>query len=243
MVHIVVSIAEQTLGLWDDHLCRYDKIYTISTSRNGPGEKKNSYRTPRGHMTIAEKIGAGQKLGTFFVGRRPVNPDTVVDKSKGITTRILWLDGAEPGFNKLGDCDTKERFIYIHGVPIAAPLPRFISQGCINMTDDDVLDLFDRVHTGTPVTVYENKLPSYYVNTKPGNLEEIRNFFPHAPESEWQWMATSTKDQSVMGYIAVDDNNIVDMKTTEAHREVTENQMIETIGYYCMAKGYQALSR
>ncbi|WP_092483371.1 L,D-transpeptidase [Candidatus Ichthyocystis hellenicum] len=243
MVHIVTSIADQTLGLWDDLLCRYEKTYTISTSKNGPGEKRDSYRTPRGHMSIAQKIGAGQKIGTFFVGRRPVAPDDVSDKSKGMTTRILWLTGTQPGFNQLGDRDTRARFIYIHGVPIPPPLPPFISQGCINMTDEDVYDIFDRVNVGTPVTVYENTLPTHYVNTKLGNMDEIKSFFPEVPASEWYWIAISTKDQSVVGYIAVKDNSIININALENQRESIENQMTETIKYHCIAKGYPALKQ
>lgn len=30
-----------------------------------------------------------------------------------ILTRILWLSGTEPGFNRLGQCDTLRRYIYI----------------------------------------------------------------------------------------------------------------------------------
>ena len=32
-----------------------------------------------------------------------------------ITTRILWLEGLEPGFNRGGNVDSHARYIYIHG--------------------------------------------------------------------------------------------------------------------------------
>jgi len=34
-----------------------DTVYQISTSKNGLGEKENSFKTPRGKFRICEKIG------------------------------------------------------------------------------------------------------------------------------------------------------------------------------------------
>ena len=39
-----------------------------------------------------------------------------------ILTRILWLSGCEPGFNRLGKVDTMRRLVYIHGTPDSEPL-------------------------------------------------------------------------------------------------------------------------
>ena len=46
-----------------------------------------------------------------------------------ILTRILWLSGTEPGFNRLGKVDSMRRYIYIHGTPDTEPMgvPRSIS--------------------------------------------------------------------------------------------------------------------
>ena len=62
---------------------------------------------------------------TVFVGRRPTgeiwSPELAAQHPgrDWILTRILWLSGCEPGFNRLGDVDTMRRYIYIHGSPDA----------------------------------------------------------------------------------------------------------------------------
>ena len=70
-----------------------------------------------------------------------------------ILTRILWLSGIEKGKNRLGNVDTMQRYIYIHGIPdeFSLNIPR--SKGCINMNNDDVIELFDLVDIGTPVLI------------------------------------------------------------------------------------------
>ncbi len=71
-------------------------------------------------------------------------------------TRIMWLSGLESGFNRLGNVDTMQRFIYIHGCPDEDELGKPGSHGCIKMSNTDVIDLFDRVAVGTPVHIVEN---------------------------------------------------------------------------------------
>ena len=41
----------------------------------------------------------------------------------------------------------------IHGTNRPGSVGRFVSYGCIRMYNQDVLDLFKRVHVGTPVLV------------------------------------------------------------------------------------------
>src|ERR1039458_3198481 len=70
MPRIQISLAAQTLDLLNEQgrlLCRY----SVSTSRNGPGEFNDSFCTPRGKHIIRVKIGAGTAENTIFVGRRP----------------------------------------------------------------------------------------------------------------------------------------------------------------------------
>jgi lipoprotein-anchoring transpeptidase ErfK/SrfK len=71
-----------------------------------------------------------------------------------ILTRILWLSGGEPGFNRLGPVDTMRRYIYIHGSPDSVEMGRPGSIGCVRMHNSDVIDLFDRVKVGTKVEIY-----------------------------------------------------------------------------------------
>jgi lipoprotein-anchoring transpeptidase ErfK/SrfK len=151
-------IAAQTLTLHDD-AGRVVREYMVSTARNGPGEQSGSHCTPRGKHIIRAKIGAGAPADTVFVGRRPTGE--IYTPALGarfpnrdwILTRILWLSGCEPGFNRLGAVDTMRRFIYIHGSPDAFEMGKPGSIGCIRMRNADIVELFDRVAAGTPVEI------------------------------------------------------------------------------------------
>jgi len=70
-------------------------------------------------------------------------------------TRLLWLSGCEPGFNRLGDVDTMRRYIYIHGSPDTAEMGKPGSIGCVRMRNRDIVELFERVAPYTPVEIRE----------------------------------------------------------------------------------------
>lgn len=75
-----------------------------------------------------------------------------------ITTRILWLDGAEPGHNRGQDVearlvDTHARYVYIHGTNQHAQLGQPNSHGCILLSDEDVTELFAAVPSGAWVYI------------------------------------------------------------------------------------------
>ena len=57
------------------------------------------------------------------------------------------------GKNRLGNVDTMQRYIYLHGVPDDAILGTPRSIGCINMSNNDIEELFDLVEVGTPVEI------------------------------------------------------------------------------------------
>lgn len=158
MAAISVSIPAQTLTLRDD-TGRIVREYPVSTARKGPGERSGSHCTPRGKHVIRAKIGAGAPANTVFVGRRPTGELYTPELGARfrdrdwILTRILWLSGCEPGFNRLGPVDTMRRFIYIHGSPDAYEMGKPGSIGCIRMHNADIVDLFDRVEPGTPVEI------------------------------------------------------------------------------------------
>lgn len=157
MLSIIVDVKNQQLTLYnhDEPI----KRYVVSTAKNGLGEVSGSYCTPRGKHVIRAKIGAGVPLGGVFVRRRftqeVYTPELAASfpARDWILTRILWLSGLEPGVNRLGQVDTMRRFIYIHGTPDTEALGQPASHGCIRMSNDDVLDLFDRVAPGCPVTI------------------------------------------------------------------------------------------
>lgn len=136
--------------------------YLVSTSARGVGERNGSLQTPRGRHVIRAKIGAGLPVNSVLVRRRPTGEIYTPELGAQhpgrdwILTRILWLSGCEPGFNRLGEVDTMRRYIYIHGCPDSAPMGTPRSIGCVRMHNDDLLDLFEHVPVGTPVDILEH---------------------------------------------------------------------------------------
>ncbi|MCZ0954889.1 MAG: L,D-transpeptidase [Rhodospirillaceae bacterium] len=156
-LRIRVSLEGQRLELMDGRTVL--KSYSVSTSKHGAGEKAGSYRTPRGRHVVHSMIGAGEPAGTVFRGRRKtgeIYSEELVLQHPGrdwVLTRILWLSGTEAGRNCGGDVDTLRRYIYIHGTPYADALGAPASIGCIRMSDDDVIELYDLVSPGTVVDI------------------------------------------------------------------------------------------
>ena len=155
---IRISISDQSLELLDK-VGGLERRYAVSTAANGVGEANGSYCTPRGRHIVRAKIGAGQPENTVFVRRRPTGEIYTPElgarfpERDWILTRILWLSGCEPGFNRLGEADTMRRFIYIHGSPDTVAMGTPGSHGCVRMRNADVMDLFERVAAGTPVEI------------------------------------------------------------------------------------------
>jgi lipoprotein-anchoring transpeptidase ErfK/SrfK len=127
--------------------------YLCSTSRIGVGQAQGSNRTPLGLHRVAQKIGGGWPVGTVFKGRQPVGFTWKGYPNATITTRILWLEGLEPGLNRGGTVDSHARYIYIHGTSDEPALGRPASCGCIHLGADDLVPLFDRVPEGTLVWI------------------------------------------------------------------------------------------
>lgn len=160
MPRIHISINKQLLDLIDDD-GQLLKRYPISSARNGVGEQWGSFCTPRGRHIIRAKVGANQPPNTVFVERRPTGETYSAElanrfpKRDWILTRILWLSGKEPGFNRLGQVDTMRRAIYIHGTPDSVEMGKPGSHGCIRMRNADIVELFDLVPVRTPVEIVE----------------------------------------------------------------------------------------
>lgn len=160
MPRISIDIGSQQLDLFDDKGNRIRR-YPISSAKNGAGEQNGSYCTPRGRHIVRAKIGAHQPANTVFVERRPTGETYTPElarrfpKRDWILTRILWLSGCEPGYNRLGKVDTMRRAIYIHGSPETAEMGKPGSHGCIRMRNQDIIELFDLVPPGTPVLIKE----------------------------------------------------------------------------------------
>ena len=169
---LIVNIASQTVSLFENtstaaHLAidalrltvddyKLVKKLLCSTSRFGIGQTEGSNCTPLRLHRIAEKIGAGTAAGTVYKGRQAIGhvsqPELADSK---ITTRIMWLDGLEPGFNRGGNVDSHSRYIYIHGTADQASIGKPASCGCVHLADNDLMPLFDLLPGGTLVWICE----------------------------------------------------------------------------------------
>ena len=149
-----VSVAHQSLSLFEDGVLV--KKFPCSTSRFGIGQIEGSNRTPLGLHRIAEKIGGGEPAGTVFQSRQPVGHTSQPEFADAkITTRILWLEGLEPGFNQGTNVDSHDRYIYIHGTANQKTIGAPASCGCVHLADADLISLFDLLPAGTLVWIAE----------------------------------------------------------------------------------------
>ena len=161
-----------------DRRYNFVKKISCSTSRFGIGQTEGSNCTPLGLHRIAEKIGAGERAGTVFKARKVIgftnasSRDASSRAASGkevatraslplipdakITTRILWLEGLEDGFNRGGNVDSHARYIYIHGTADQKSIGKPSSHGCIHLADTDLIPLFDLLPGGTLVWISEN---------------------------------------------------------------------------------------
>jgi len=156
---VIITISRQILAFVDNDNMIFSA--SISTAAKGVGEQQGSECTPRGTHVIRAKIGEACALNTVFVGRRTTGElfTTALGQQHPerdwILTRILWLSGCEKGINRLGNVDTMRRYIYIHGCPDGIEMGKPASHGCVRMTNQDVLTLFDLVSVGTTVLIKE----------------------------------------------------------------------------------------
>lgn len=136
--------------------------YDVSTSSNGVGSAIGSSKTPTGLHLIRQKIGDEVPVGGIFKNR--IFNGEVIDLSSSyadvtkdyITTRIMHLQGLEPGSNKGEGVDSYERCIYIHGTDQEDLIGRPASHGCIRMRNTEVIELFNNVQEGTYVVILNN---------------------------------------------------------------------------------------
>ncbi|MDQ5768817.1 L,D-transpeptidase [Thiothrix subterranea] len=159
---LVVDATAQTLILVENGQAVNE--WVISTATSGLGSAKGSQQTPLGVHRVAQKLGDGAPLGAIFKARQNTGRIAQIltgaderSTADNVTTRILWLDGLEPGVNKGGDVDSYERYIYIHGTDEEGRLGNPASHGCIRMRNADVIDLFNRVDEDTLVVITQKR--------------------------------------------------------------------------------------
>ncbi|MBM3114194.1 L,D-transpeptidase [Jeongeupia naejangsanensis] len=157
-MRIVIDLISQQLSLIDAAGFVL-KQFHVSTALNGAGERRGSFQTPRGAHVIRAVIGADAPVGAVFRARRPTGEVYSADLAAAhperdwILTRIIWLSGEVPGFNRLGGVDTMARYIYIHGTPDSEPMGLPASHGCIRMRNADLVALFEMVKPGVEVDI------------------------------------------------------------------------------------------
>lgn len=153
--YLLVDIARQQL-----QLCRDGQTlsrYPVSTGANGVGGADGSYQTPPGLHQIAAKIGAGAAPGLCFRARlaqpkcAKIETRPLATGEDTITSRILRLDGLEPGVNRGDGCDSFARYIYLHGTAEEGLLGRPVSHGCVRLANAAVIEVFERVELGALV--------------------------------------------------------------------------------------------
>lgn len=157
---VLVDVARQRLALLENE--EVVLVRPVSTARAGIDCRQDSGGTPDGLHRIVEKIGADHDWGTEFVSRRatgrrwqPEEPDRGEAAEEGdlILSRILTLEGLEEGRNRGPGVDSLARYIYIHGTNHENHLGQPVSHGCIRMSNDDVMDLFEKLEPGDPVVI------------------------------------------------------------------------------------------
>ena len=128
-------------------------------------ERRLYYITGKGEaVRYRVAVGKNQELwmGRTFVAAKvvdpkwiPINGDDPVeggDPANPLGKRALYLDWS---------------LLRIHGTPSRGSIGSAVSNGCIRMLNEDVMDLFERVHFGAPVYAIRSwKEPSLFQDTK-----------------------------------------------------------------------------
>lgn len=152
---LVVSVAEQMMVTMEGDTPR--RLFRVSTSRFGTGDKRGTYLTPLGRMEVVDIVGQGLPVGARLKARQQTGEIVPVDAPgrDSIVTRVLRLRGLE-----WRNRHALERAIYIHGTPEEAKLKTPASYGCIRMASADIIALCHWVKVGARVDVVEGKLPA-----------------------------------------------------------------------------------
>jgi len=151
---IWVRVAGQRLLVMQGE--RVLKSYPCSTALAGTGTRKGSLKTPLGWHEIAEMIGGGLPAGAILRSRRWTGDIWKAGDASDedlILSRILRPAGLEEGVNRGGDVDTRDRLIYIHGTNAEEELGRPVSHGCVRLSNDAVVELFDVVDVGCRILI------------------------------------------------------------------------------------------
>lgn len=136
--------------------------YVVSTSKNGLGSARGSFKTPEGLHVIAEKVGGDQPINTIISHKIPTEQVAIINTSSNsdnrdlITSRVFHLKGLEDGINSGKGQDSYDRGIFIHGTHEEGLLGKPASKGCVRMANIDIVELFENTEVGTFVIILNN---------------------------------------------------------------------------------------
>lgn len=160
MNSIKINVTQQQLDLLDEN-GNILQQYPVSTATKGTGNQNGSEQTPLGLHRIKDKIGGAMPVNEVFIGRVPHgNLEECIESNIDlpddvIMSRIMWLEGMEPGRNQGGYVDTYQRYIYIHGTNDEDKIGTPASIGCIRMRNEDIVNLYRMVDIGSEVLIEE----------------------------------------------------------------------------------------
>ena len=109
--------------------------------------------TPWGLHEICEKIGNYEPLGMVFEGRKATGKFflNALLKNNNVILSLQYSasKGLELGINLGSPVDSFDRYIYIHGTNHEERLGFPASSGCLQMSNNDIMELFDAVDEKT----------------------------------------------------------------------------------------------
>jgi lipoprotein-anchoring transpeptidase ErfK/SrfK len=161
---IIIDTKTQKLSLYNPSGVLL-KSYIVSTSKKGLGQLIGSRKTPAGLHKIVEKIGHNVPPYGIFRKRQFTNTvwkkpsSNKLHKKDFIVTRILRLEGLEPGINygknNYGQTvDSFNRGIYIHATTMEWKLGTTSTIGCIHLNSTDMIELFNTIPIDSLVMIY-----------------------------------------------------------------------------------------
>jgi hypothetical protein len=162
---IIINTKLQKLFLYNSKGI-FLKSFMISSSKKGLGALLGSKKTPQGLHRIIQKFGDNIPNYGIFNKRKFTNkiwPKSIYKtkhhKKDFIITRILRLEGLETGVNKGKNIkgqtvDSLERGIYIHGTTMEWKLGTPSTIGCIHLSSNDIVELFNIVPINSLVMIY-----------------------------------------------------------------------------------------
>lgn len=156
---------------------------TLKVSCGARGFGFDEQQTTPGPLKVSQKFGSGQPIGTIFAGRKPVIEDgkvkvigqcpppaemkSLIDKLKEKVYSVLNIPNEEKQVTSGGGkCEAlvltrglvidNKRSIYIHGTNKESSLGEARSHGCVRVSNDDVIELFNNIPAGTDVYIFPN---------------------------------------------------------------------------------------